>query len=65
MAVITGRYSETVKHIPLAGVYVEGILKVDQKTLRLGCGVPFGNLMPGRSTVINYQPYDHPSSSGV
>ena len=65
MAVITGGYSEVIKDIPIAGKYVEGILKVDQKTLRLGCGVPFGNLMPGRSTVINYQPYDQPSSSGV
>lgn len=57
MAVITGGYSEIVKDIPIAGKYVEGTLKVAQKTLRLGCGVPFGNLLPGQSTVINYQPY--------
>jgi hypothetical protein len=62
MAVITGGYSEIVKDIPIAGKYVEGILNLGQKTLRLHCGVALGNLLPGQSKVISYQPYDKPAA---
>jgi hypothetical protein len=63
-AVVDGGYSEVVKEIPLAGKHVEGILKVDQKTIHLRCGVPLGNKLPGRSSLIHYQRYDEPTAPG-
>ncbi len=60
-AVVGGGYSEVVKEIPLLGTYVEGELKVGQKTIHMRCGVPLANLLPGPSSVIHYRPYDGPA----
>ena len=57
-AVVGGGYSEVVKEIPLAGEHVEGVLIVEQKTIQLRCGVPFGDSLPGQSSVIHYQAYE-------